>query len=310
MSAARVIPFPVRASSRHEISGPRAGLATRPEEREPSPGSAWPWITFTGAAGVRMDLELGDFEEPSGRDKEAAERLKASLEATCDYTRWLRLDAWTLQQAACIISGIDPDKALGTMNCFLSKYSRADTPGRFEVFRACAMFAESLKPMLQEMRGSHFAGKLKIFGPWLDDLTMVDPSEVIRWAKVKGYDIPVELEHQAEGVDCGERDSAAVPGQSLSKRPLPEDEPADFIRRLKSKNVNPDEIKFLTYEHQPERWGLSQWQVHCLVKEIPYPPEGTRGEADRDKYAKAYGRSVKRHMARVETSEKSEKVPE
>ena len=197
MSAARVIPFPVRARSRHEISGPRAGVMNRPEEREPSPGSAWPWITFTGAAGVLMDLEPDDFEEPTGQDKEAAERLKATLVAPCDYARWLRLDAWTLQQAACIISGIDPDKALGTMNCFLSKHTRVDTPGRFEVMRYCAMFAESLKPMLQEMKGSHFAGKLKILGPWLDDLTMVDPHEAIRWAASKGYDIPAELEHQA-----------------------------------------------------------------------------------------------------------------
>lgn len=199
MSAARIILFPVHAQRHHEISGSRAGLMNRPKEREPSPGSAWPWITFTGAAGVRMDLELGDFEEPSGRDKEVEERLKATLEAPCDYARWLRLDAWTLQQAACIISGIDPDRALGTMNCFLSKHARVDTPGRFEVFRACAMFAESLKPMLQEMKGSHFAGKLKILGPWLDDLTMVDPPEAIRWAASKGYDIPSELEHQVGG---------------------------------------------------------------------------------------------------------------
>ncbi len=199
MSAARVIPFPVRSRSRHEISGPRAGVMNRPEEREPSPGSAWPWITFPGAAGVLMDLEASDFDEPTGQDKEAAERLKATLEAPCDYARWLRLDAWTLQQAACIIGGIDPDRALGTMNCFLGKHARVDTPGRFEVVRACAMFAESLKPVLQEMRGSHFAGKLKILGPWLDDLTMVDPPEAIRWAASKGYDIPPELAHQAGG---------------------------------------------------------------------------------------------------------------
>lgn len=146
-----------------------------------------------------MDLEASDFDEPTGQDKEAAERLKATLEAPCDYARWLRLDAWTLQQAACIIGSIDPDRALGTMNCFLGKRARVDTPGRFEVLRACAMFAESLKPMLQEMRGSHFAGKLKILGPWLDDLTMVDPSEAIRWAASKGYDIPSELAHQAVG---------------------------------------------------------------------------------------------------------------
>jgi hypothetical protein len=46
MSTAKVLPFP--GVVHHKISGPSRGLATHGEEREPSPGSAWPWIIFSG----------------------------------------------------------------------------------------------------------------------------------------------------------------------------------------------------------------------------------------------------------------------
>lgn len=266
----------------------------RPEEREPSPGSAWPWIIFSGEGAHIVDPELGDFEELSGRDKEAAERLKATLEAPCDYARWLRLDAWTLQQAACIIGGIDPDRALGTMNCFLSKHARVDTPGRFEVARACAMFAESLRPMLQEMRGSHFAGKLKILGPWLDDLTMVDPSEAIRWAASKGYDIPVELEHQAGGADV-ETPSGILPGSSFSS-------PAEFLQYLQGQELDEDEIKFRMYHDGQPAWDLTQWKVDCLVVGKDFPPNGAHGEVGRNNHKAAYLRSEKRHRERTKNT--------
>ena len=244
----------------------------RPEEREPSPGSAWPWITFTGAAGVLMDLEPDDFEEPTGQDKEAAERLKATLEAPCDYARWLRLDAWTLQQAACIISGIDPDKALGTMNCFLSKHARVDTPGRFEVVRACVMFSESLKPMLQEMKGSHFAGKLKILGPWLDDLTMVDPSEAIRWAASKGYDIPPELEHQAGGTQPT-RQSHKPEAHDL------EETAEAFVARLKRKPCHDGEIML----EVQKKWGRPPKKImdRAKIAALVVPPDGEERRSEK-----------------------------
>lgn len=52
MSTAKVLPFP--GVVHHKISGPSRGLATHGEEREPSPGSAWPWIIFSGAGGLPM----------------------------------------------------------------------------------------------------------------------------------------------------------------------------------------------------------------------------------------------------------------
>jgi hypothetical protein len=132
-------------------------------------------------------------DEPTGRDKDTAERVKATLVAPCDYARWVRRDAWALQEAACIIGGIDPEQALGTMKCFLNTPRPMDTPGRQEVYRYCEQFRLSLKPILEEMRGSYLAGKLEILGPWLEDLSLVDPSEIIRWAASKGYSIPDEL---------------------------------------------------------------------------------------------------------------------
>ena len=93
-------------------------------------------------------------------------------------------------------------------------------------------------------------------------------------------------------------------------RPLPDDEVTDFIQRLRDKKVHPDEIQYRVCEYQRPKWDLSQWQVHCLVNDIPYPPEGSKGEVERNKYGKSYGRARGRYLVRVETSEKSEKVPE
>lgn len=273
MSAARVIQFPGTVRSRREISGPRAGLMNRPKEREPSPERAWPWIIFSGE-GVRIvDSELGYFDELTEQERVWVEQMLATLEAPCDYARWTRLDAWTLQQAVCIIGGIDPAMALGTMNCFLSKYGRADKPARYEVFRACAMFAESLKPMLEEMRGSHFAGKLKVLGPWLEDLTLVDPSEVIRWAASKGYDIPPELEHQAEGVEGGREEQAAWVEPKTPKELTPK----EFVSQMKAREADPSEI----IAGLELRWPkMQKYRVGAFAKGLDPDDQTTRKQAE------------------------------
>lgn len=107
---------------------------------------------------------------------------------------------------------------------------------------------------------------------------------------------------------------ATGPGQDQQvdgyARPLPDDEPKDFILRLKGKGVHDDEIQYRLYEFRIPRWNLRQWQAHCLVSEISYPPKGLKCDPDRDKYGKAYRDAKDRHLARVGASEKSEFIPE
>ena len=93
-------------------------------------------------------------------------------------------------------------------------------------------------------------------------------------------------------------------------RPLPGDKITDFIQRLHDKKVHPDEIQYRTYEYGLPEWDVTQWQVNCLVRNKAYPPEGLMGEVERNNHGKAYGRAKLRYLAKVETSEKSEKVPE
>ena len=93
-------------------------------------------------------------------------------------------------------------------------------------------------------------------------------------------------------------------------RPLPGDEPKDYIQRLKDKGVHDDEIQYRVYEYRLPRWGFSQWKAHCRVNDIDYPPKGLKGDPDRDKYGKAYRDARDRHLARAGASEKSEFMPE
>lgn len=94
------------------------------------------------------------------------------------------------------------------------------------------------------------------------------------------------------------------------ERPFSTDQPQDYAGRLRDRKAHPDEIQYRMYELRLLRWDLRQWQAHCLAKDIPYPPDGEKGESDRDRYGKAYGRARARHLAKIEASKKSEKLPE
>lgn len=170
-----------------------------------------------------------------------AELAKAEislLSTPCNYPKYLRLDAWTLQQAICIIQGIDPDEALGVLNVYLiGRVHKGPAPDL--VFRACAMFrVRVLLPVIKEMQASFFAGKLKLLSPWSGDLSFVEPREVARWAAAKGYQVQ-------EGLDfLGEQMGPTVTGPGHDQQAVtPEDvvaqcraegikDPKDIARRV------------------------------------------------------------------------------
>jgi len=170
--------------------------------------------------------------------------------------------------------------------------------------------------LLELFRRAYISCDVAICGDWIDLDTIVDTKVFFEWAQRNGFYIPEE-------VSCffGDPVATTLPATDAAEvfhdqqvdgynRPWPKDTPKDYIDRLRDKKVHADEIQYRTYEYQLRKWDLTQWQVFCLVHDIDYPPEGTRGDTDRDKYGKAYGRSAKRHLARVETSEKSVKMPE
>ncbi len=131
-------------------------------------------------------------------------------------------------------------------------------------------------------------------------------AEVQAFEHAHGLRIWTQADHDAVNANEAGHDQQ-IDGYAT---PLSDDEPKDFINRLKGKGVHDDEIQYRLYEFRLPRWRLTQWKAHCLVNEIPYPPKGMKGEVDRDNYGKAYGRAKDRHQIKVKASEKSEKVPE
>lgn len=138
------------------------------------------------------------------------------------------------------------------------------------------------------------------FCEWLGPETVVRVTDFFEWACAQDFSLPAELIRAMPSIAL--KDPAkTIPTMDANsgERPLPSDEPRDYADRLEAKGVHLDEIQYRLYEFRLQRWNFRQWQAHCVANRIHYPQKGTKGESDRSKYGKAYGRSVKRHLSKV-----------
>lgn len=175
-----------------------------------------------------------------------------------------------------------------------------------------AALCNRISHFLELFRRAYISGDVTICGDWIDLDTIVDTKVFFEWVQRNGFYIPEEVSCLLPDPTATTPTTEPDHDQQVDgyARPLPDDEPKDYIQRLKDKGVHDDEIQYRVYEYRLRRWALSQWKAHCLVNGIDDPHKGLKGAPDRDKYGKAYRDARDRHLARAGASEKSEFMPE
>lgn len=114
----------------------------------------------------------------------------------------------------------------------------------------------------------------------------------------------VEAYEKAHGLASSAEQGATAP-QAIENcaEPLPTDSPEDYAQRLKSLHLHRDEIKYRLYRLGLPRWKMTQWKAHCIAEDVPYPPNGLKGETDRNNHKAAYLRSEKRFLESTKNTE-------
>lgn len=133
----------------------------------------------------------------------------------CQFEKWVRFDLWELRQAAFILSGFEPpgldDLRLTPVVDSFPPTGRRKTwrevlDGMFDqkiepLFKVCEQWEalESLRTLIRALKVAIKSGALlaeqHFDGGWYP--TYVKPDAALRWAKAKGYSIPLELESVA-----------------------------------------------------------------------------------------------------------------
>ena len=97
-----------------------------------------------------------------------------------DYTHWLRMEAWRLDQAVSLLLNFEPEK------CGLCRETDKKLDNNFREILAVARTSENESLIVIKRT---FVSKLRV------DLAIVKPSIFVQWAHSKGYEIPEHLLH-------------------------------------------------------------------------------------------------------------------
>lgn len=247
---------------------------------------------------VDLDYGLGPIGNKLEQER-VADTLR-KLMTPCDFQWWASRDAWTAQEAACIIFGVDPPVFLGFAALYWSKQERKILRhGDWVIFDEIVRFP--VDKIFQDMVKSHAAGKLPTIGKWADGQTLLAPATVTSWALAKGYQIHDDLACLGEQASPTAEEISADDRVENEKHDLDfanvPDSPEEYVRQMKKNKLDDDEIKYRLYHNALPRWKMRQWQAHCIVEGIPYPLKGSKGEVDRNNHKAAYLRSQKRYLS-------------
>ncbi len=206
-----------------------------------------------GADDMKFQYDYGGSPEWNAWENERVLKTIAKLETPCNFERWAKLDAWTMQQATCIIIGVEPDVVLGIVGLY---WFRKDYGYVYEgdrhIFNECVLLTCKLDKIFLELRGSYLAGKLQIIGPWDEAKTLVAPSVLTNWATTKGYAISPALADIAI---------------HTTPTPTPTTEP-DHDQQVEEPDHNfktiKDHVKYLLKENPSK--GLAMRKIHSHWK--------------------------------------------
>lgn len=135
-----------------------------------------------------------------------------SLLTPCVFEKWLRFDLWELRQSAFILSGYEPPELADLEPFPADPYALYHHPAGWADYLAGTLDRRadpSFKIAVKELRTLISAMELAVnSGVLLAEQYFADggyapyvkPDAAVRWAKAKGYPIPLELESIAEAV--------------------------------------------------------------------------------------------------------------
>lgn len=137
---------------------------------------------------------------------------------------WSRRELWTLTEAACLLSGVEP-------------ISEKDS------FQTQAKASAKLATIYRDLKDATIKGTIKYidpFGGWVGHRRL-DPRACIAWAKAKGFKVPEHLAELPEPAGFhfdsdnpnypGELDAAVIVWRAATNRPNSNLNPKEQIRR-------------------------------------------------------------------------------
>lgn len=215
------------------------------------------------------------------------------LETPCNFERWVKLDAWTMQQATCIIIGVEPDVVLGITGLYWFRKDHGHlSEGDWHIFNECVLLTCKLDKIFLELRGSYLAGKLQIIGPWDEAKTLVAPSVLTDWAKTKGYAISPALDDisintpPTPTTEPGHDQQVEEPGRNFKTAK----EFADHYRSIEGVAVGWIMLEIV------DRWGLKNYAAAAVALGDPIPEKGSLA-------AKSYGERFRYYTGLLNQSE-------